>query len=464
MSASDHLHILTLPFVPPEAVLDRFMAQDHAAGFLSDGGTLGRWSWLCLPVPVDRLEATDPRAPAELLTAAAEAILGPPPVINGDYTGDLPPFTGGLIGLAAYELGLRLENLSHRPFSVDGDTQWPDLWLGQVQALAAFDLHEKRLMVLGRGTDPNDARAQAQALVSLLRAAPDRQARPPAKLMDGPLQSETPDALHEARVAEIVTRIHAGDLFQANLTRGWRGKLAQGVTPAHLLQALMAAGPSPFGAFVRTGDRVIVSNSPERFIRLDQDRRLETRPIKGTRPRGDTPASDAAQAQALLSSDKDRAENLMIVDLMRHDLSKVAETGSVRVEALYALETYPNVHHLVSTVTARLKAGQTAADVLLNTFPPGSITGAPKVQAMKVIDALEDGPRGPYCGALFWVDASGAMDSSVLIRTAACEADREGGWALRLCAGGGIVADSDPEDERRETETKLSLFRRVLKD
>ncbi|CAL4866133.1 Aminodeoxychorismate synthase component 1 [Asticcacaulis sp. MM231] len=227
------------------------------------------------------------------------------------------------------------------------------------------------------------------------------------------------------------------------------------------MSALQTSGAAPFGGFLNLGERCILSNSPERFIRLDSAGDLETRPIKGTRPRGKTPDEDTGFASELTLSEKDRAENLMIVDLMRHDLSRVAEVGSVRVTALHALETYPNVHHLVSTVTARLSPGKTAADVLCATFPPGSISGAPKVQAMKVIYEME-AARGPYCGSLFFIDANGAMDSNVLIRTLALERDDDQRWHVRACAGGGIVADSEPVSERIETQTKLSLIRSVM--
>jgi para-aminobenzoate synthetase component 1 len=282
-----------------------------------------------------------------------------------------------------------------------------------------------------------------------------------APFTDTPLRLETPDGVHEDKVAALVRQIHAGDLFQANLARGWTGRLRADRSPGEVAAALHAHGAAPFGAMVNLGDRALVSNSPERFIRLDANGRLETRPIKGTRPRGKTPDEDAALADDLQASTKDRAENLMIVDLMRHDLSKVARTGSVAVPALNALESYANVHHLVSTVTARLAEGKTAADVLIATLPAGSISGAPKVQAMKVIHEMEPA-RGPYCGALFTIDAGGAMDSSVLIRTLAFERDEARRWHVRAAAGGGIVADSDPEAERIETETKLSLIRRVL--
>ncbi|UDF03757.1 anthranilate synthase component I family protein [Asticcacaulis sp. AND118] len=455
----DHLHILSLPFRPPEAFFGTLLTQAACAGFLSDGGKLGRWSWLCAgPETVDRFAFDDPRPVDAVLRQACDGARRDATVTTGDTSGERPPFTGGLIGLAAFELGLRLENLPLRPFRLGG-APWPELVLMSFATVLAFDLHERRLLALGRGPTADIARQRAETLAA--RSTTATTAPPPAALMDAPLLSETPDAEFEAKVARLVAQIHAGDLFQANLARGWTGRLNAGITPDHVLRALDHAGASPFGAFVRFGDRAVVSNSPERFIRLGADGRMETRPIKGTRPRGSTSQDDTALGDELLTSAKDRAENLMIVDLMRHDLSKVAEVGSVRVEALNALESYPNVHHLVSTITAQLKPGHDAADVLLATFPPGSISGAPKVQAMKVIQALE-APRGPYCGSLFWVDASGAMDSNVLIRTAACERDADGRWRLRVAAGGGIVADSDPADERRETETKLSLLRRVL--
>lgn len=455
---SEYLHSLSLPYQPPETSFGTVLTSDRCAGFLSDGGALGRWSWLCVaPDETEVFTFDDTRRPEDLLRSACTQVLCDT-VIHADDPGDLPPFTGGLIGLAGFELGPRLENLPKRAFHL-GQDAWPELVLMRFSALMAFDLHQKRRLVLGRGATPQEARQRAEALAAQIETAAS--APEPAALMDAPLISETLDADFETKVATLVGKIHAGDLFQANLARGWRGALKSGVTPEQVLQALSEAGASPFGAFVRFGERAVVSNSPERFIRLDADGRMETRPIKGTRPRGHTPQADAALGQDLMNSEKDRAENLMIVDLMRHDLSKVAKVGSVRVEALNALESYPNVHHLVSVVTAQLKAGYTPADVLMATFPPGSISGAPKVQAMKVIQALE-APRGPYCGSLFWVDTSGAMDSNVLIRTAAFERDPQGKWQLRVCAGGGIVADSDPADERRETETKLSLFRRVL--
>ncbi len=420
---------------------------------VSDGGAQGRFSYLLVePDARADLGATDDVA---VFLKAATAF------VSSNTDDNLPPFSGGLVGVAGFELGLRLENLPRAPFRIEGGKAWPELSVRRYPGGLAFDHYDKVLTVMGRGTDPAAAEAVRDRLIRLWQATEAR-AAPAGPLVEAALHLETPDPVHEDKVAAVVAQIHAGDLFQANLARGWTGRLRPDRTPGDILAALNAAGAAPFGAYLDLEDgRVIVSNSPERFIRLDRDGTLETRPIKGTRPRGATPEDDVALGQELLASAKDRAENLMIVDLMRHDLAKVAEVGSVAVPALNTLETYANVHHLVSTVTAQLKAGHLeacrgAAEVLLATLPPGSVSGAPKVQAMKVISAME-AARGPYCGALFTIDASGAMDSSVLIRTVALE-----GRNLRAAAGGGIVADSDPRGERIETETKLSLIRRVL--
>jgi para-aminobenzoate synthetase component 1 len=227
---------------------------------------------------------------------------------------------------------------------------------------------------------------------------------------------------------------------------------------------LVRRSPAPFAAYLRLPGKAIVSNSPERFlsveVQADGSLRAETRPIKGTAPRGGDAKADQALAAALAASEKDRAENLMIVDLMRNDLARVSEPGTVRTPALFRIETFANVHHLVSTVTGRLTAGRTAVDLLRAAFPPGSITGAPKVQAMKVIAQLE-APRGPFFGSMFQLGADGGFDSSVLIRTAAFVEDPDG-WRVEARAGAGIVADSKPAAERIETEVKISALAAAL--
>jgi para-aminobenzoate synthetase component 1 len=264
-------------------------------------------------------------------------------------------------------------------------------------------------------------------------------------------------------VADVTARIAAGELFQANIARAWSGRLAPGRDPFEVFLRLSAERGAAYGAFWRLGQRALVSNSPELFLTFDPaSGRIETRPIKGTRPRHADPARDAERAADLVASAKDRAENLMIVDLMRNDLARTAAPGSVRVERLFEVESHPTVHHLVSTVTATVRPGVGAAEVLEATFPPGSITGAPKHQAMKVIAGHEP-PRGPWCGSLFGLGLAGdgGLTASVLIRTASFERG-EAGWVWRALAGAGIVADSDPRGEREETDAKIRALKEAL--
>jgi para-aminobenzoate synthetase component I len=387
------------------------------------------------------------RAPSQALIIAVDdprdafnelaALIGPSAPVDPEG----PPFQGGVVGLATYELGDRVERLG-----LGRVAGWPDLICGRYETLLAFDHHRREVLAVG----PDVAGA-----LEWLDA-------PTAPASTGSLADEivAPDpARHEAAVAEIVGRVAAGEIFQANLARAWTGRLAPDRRPFDLFQRLAGASAAPFAAYLRLPGLALVSNSPERFVRLtpgDGGLVAETRPIKGTVPRGATPEEDERLAAALAGSEKDRAENLMIVDLMRNDLARVSTPGTVKVPALFTVERFANVSHLVSTVTATLAPGKTAIDLLAAAFPPGSITGAPKVQAMKVIAELEP-PRGPFFGALFWAGFDGAFDSNVLTRTAAF-AEVEGGWRFEARAGGGIVADSEPVAERLETEAKIAAL------
>jgi para-aminobenzoate synthetase component 1 len=438
----DQVAILGLPWREAAAAARLFADEPHA--LLLYSGAQG-WSYLMrAPVQVAALRGDDPADPFEVLARG----LGPP--LPGRADG--PPFQGGWAGLASYELAARVE-----PVDLPRHPDWPDLVCGLYPALLAFDGPGRRLLAIGRGTSADEAQARAEAAARWLTApAGGRPAR-------GPLADsfEAADgAAYEAQVAEVVGRIAAGEIFQANIARTWRGRLAAQRTPFDLFERLASQSPAPFAAYYRLPGSAVVSNSPERFLALEASGAATTQPIKGTRPRGTDPEQDAALAQALLADPKDRAENLMIVDLMRNDLSRVCVPGQVRVPELFRLRSFTNVHHLVSTVTGQLKPGLGPADLLRAAFPPGSITGAPKVQAMKVIAALE-GPRGPYCGALFWAGLDGAMESSVLIRTVQCVQD-EGGWRIEAGAGAGLVADSIPAQERAETEAKIAAIRAAL--
>jgi para-aminobenzoate synthetase component 1 len=434
----DPLVILQRPWREPVTALAPFAEEPGALLF---GGAGEGWTYLM-------------RRPARTLTvwagdgqdafAALAQGLGAPIASAPDG----PPFRGGWAGLASYELGAQAE-----PVVLPRHPDWPDLACGLYLQLLAFDHAGGRVLALGRGREQaEDAAAWLDATAAVT---------PPPALLAQAVDASS-GLVHEAAVADVVRRIQAGEIFQANPARRWSGRLTQGAAPYDLFRRLAGSSPAPLAGYYRLEGRAVVSNSPERFLKVSVDGRIEAKPIKGTRPRGATPQADAALAADLLADPKDRAENLMIVDLMRNDLSRVCNSGSVKAPDLFRLESYANVHHLVSTVTGRLRPGVGAAEVLRATFPPGSITGAPKVQAMKVIAALEP-PRGPYCGSLFWAGLDGAMDASVLIRTVAC-AQQDGRWRFEAGAGGGIVADSDPVMERLETEAKIAAILRALSE
>jgi para-aminobenzoate synthetase component 1 len=250
-----------------------------------------------------------------------------------------------------------------------------------------------------------------------------------------------------AAVRRAIDYVHAGDCFQVNIAQ--RLLTPAVLPPAELYGRLRERNPAPFAGYFEISDRTaLLSASPERFLRVT-DGEVETRPIKGTRPRGETPAADQARIDELLHSEKDRAENVMIVDLLRNDLGRVCRYGSVCVEAVCQLETHPYVHHLVSEVRGRLRPELGPIDLLRAAFPGGSVTGAPKIRAMEIIAELEPTRRGPYCGSVGYLGFDGSMDTSIVIRTYAV---KDG--MVTFQAGGGIVADSDPAAEYEETLDK----------
>ncbi len=361
------------------------------------------------------------------------------------------PFAGGAVGFFGYELGGVLEQLPAR--HPDG-LGVPDMSVAFFDVVMAFDLRQQRCWLLSSGLPEHDperraaraAHRAAEMLVLLDRIPPHpRQPVPPL--------AWTPDldrAAYEDRVRRVLDAIQAGDIFQANLTLRHLARRQAGTCTAEIYLRLRARSPAPFAAYLGIPGTTLLSASPERFLRLDPHGRIETRPIKGTRPRGTDPEADRQLRQALLDSVKDRAENLMIVDLMRSDLGRVAVLGSVTVPVLCEAERFACLHHLVSEVRAQLRPGLGAVDLLRAAFPGGSVTGAPKIRAMEIIDALEASRRGPYCGCIAWLGFDGAMDSSIVIRTVVAT-----GTTLAAQAGGGIVADSDPAGEYEEMRLKL---------
>lgn len=436
------VHVARLGWCEPLAVAAGLNRRDGALALLAGAGDPaahgGRWSFVgCEPDWV-RVGAVNDAAPFEALR-------------DPEFSG------GGVVGLMSYDAGAR-------PATGERGSGWPDLMLARYPALLAFDHRERRIQAVGRGIDAEAARLQVRRAAGWLETAAS--VAPPSPPSNRAVE-EGSGAAYEAAVADVIARIGAGELFQANIARAWTGTLKPGRYPFDVFLRLSAERGAAYGAFWRLGRRALASNSPELFLTFDgAGGRIETRPIKGTRARDPDPVRDAALAAELIASAKDRAENLMIVDLMRNDLARTAVPGTVRVERLFEVESHPTVHHLVSTVTATARPGVGAAEVLEATFPPGSITGAPKHQAMKVIAGHEP-PRGPWCGSLFGLglagDATrgGALTASVLIRTASFEQD-ERGWRWRALAGAGIVADSDPHAECEETAAKIRALQDAL--
>jgi len=391
----------------------------------------------------------------------------------------IPPFQGGAAGYVAYDWGAQLERIPRPRYD---DLAIPDVMLGLYDWVIAWDHQTERAWVISTGI-PDQGTAREERAVRRLAFVKERltvrrsdgwtgsdrtatrlpvyssirPAAPSYPVPDVPgLRSNFTRAGYLDAVARVIEYVYAGDIFQANLSQRLEAPLAG--TPLELYRRLRQRNPAPFAAYLAFGDVVVVSSSPERFLCVDDGRRVETRPIKGTRPRGVGPEHDAALALALAESDKDRAENVMIVDLLRNDLSRVCRPGTVRVPELFALEHYQTVHHLVSTVVGELAREHDALDLLRAAFPGGSITGAPKVRAMQIIAELEPTQRGVYCGSIGYLSATGALDTSIVIRTYLVV-----GRDVYFQVGGGIVADSDPEQEYRETLDKARGLIAALK-
>jgi para-aminobenzoate synthetase component I len=464
-----------LPLVGPLAPFDAAYAFAEAPfGMVLHGagqGETSRWSYV-MAEPVSTAIWTDGRGavlgaldPPDPL-GAIKAALGR---LEFSRTGALPPFAGGLAGLFSYELaGTLVPKLEASPKG----RVWPDLALGLYDTLAVFDAETGHAEVISWGwnaegkADPDLARERAHAFAARLTNA--RPPRSDDRVLGTGARPDISQAQYENKVETVRALIAAGDCFQANISQGFSAELIAGVSAYDVFGGLLSQSQAGFSAYMRLEGLAVVSNSPERFVTVrpgteGQERGfdVETRPIKGTRPRGRSPDEDARLASELLASVKDRAENLMIVDLMRNDLSRVCRAGSVKVPQLFRLESFANVHHLVSTVTGQLKPGLSGIDVLGATYPGGSITGAPKIRAMQIIAEIEEAPRGPYCGSILWLSPDGAMDASILIRTLACEQD-DAGWKARFRSGGGIVIGSDPADEYQETLHKAARLGAVL--
>ncbi len=381
---------------------------------------------------------------------------------DGQHEEDTPPFKGGFAGFIGYDMAHALETLPTRKSRQTGTPDRardmaPDMALGAYDCIVAFDHEKRRCFIVSTGLpekSPAARAARAEARAAKWRAR--LSLRPSLAPLHWPAHA-APESIiktalsrtaYETRVQKVIDYIFAGDIFQVNLSQRFDANLQPGDTPLALYRRLRTLSPAPFAGFFNFGTGQLLSSSPERFLKL-ADSQIETKPIKGTRPRGQTPAEDRALADDLRHSEKDHAENTMIVDLLRNDLSRVAKPGSLRVPELCTLKSFASVHHLVSTITATLNTGKHPVDLLKAGFPGGSITGAPKIRAMEIIHELEDEDRGPYCGSLGYLTFDGDMDMNISIRTI-CIANAK----LSFRTGGGIVADSEPAAEYEETITK----------
>lgn len=365
----------------------------------------------------------------------------------------LPPFQGGVLGYWSYDLGRHLERL---PSWAEDDLHLPEMYLGLYDWALAYDGDTGRSYLFSTGLPEGTverAQIRAEEIMERLKKEP-QDARPSA--FDSPvsLQSNFTPETYMAAIERIKEYLAAGDTYQVNLSQRFQSPF-QG-DPWYLYLRLRSVNPAPFAAYLGFPEVKVLSASPEEFLHLERGQ-VRVRPIKGTRPAGGTPEESARYAAELLVSEKERAENVMIVDLIRNDVGRVCRIGSVEVPSLFTVERHPTVLHLVSTVVGELLPSADAVDLMRACFPGGSVTGAPKLRSMEIIEELEPVRRGVYCGAIGYISFGGDMGTSIAIRTLVLTGGR-----VYLQVGGGIVADSDPFAEYQETLQKGVGLRRAL--
>lgn len=447
-----------IPYVEPGL---RFAALNQQNAVWLDSSALdtkfSRYSYIGFE-PIEVLSLKDGLLNNEVLKVNPDDYLRA--VLNQGYLAklpDRPPFQGGLAGFFSYDFGRYFEDL---PQQAEDDLAFEDFYLGVFDLVLAFDHQTQRSWLFASGDYRLECEARlsdaslrlADALKMLSQAEPAAHAVPQI----GPIESTHTAATYADMVQKTIDYIYDGDIFEANVTQ--RFKTTFSGSPVDLYMHLRQVNPAPFAAFCNFEHTQLLSSSPERFLKLE-DNLVEARPIKGTRRRSQDAAEDKILADDLMQSEKDRAENIMIVDLMRNDLSRVCRPHSIKVPMLCGLESFKTVHHLVSTVHGKLKSGEDAASLLRATFPGGSITGAPKIRAMEIIDELEPYRRGPYCGAIGYLAFNGDMDLNIVIRTMCL---KQG--ALTFGAGGAITADSNPDEEFAESNAKATALHKCLQE
>ncbi len=360
------------------------------------------------------------------------------------------PFSAGAIGYFGYDLARRIEKL---PTIAEDAEAIPEMMVGIYDWMVVIDHQQQQSWLLAQG---RDLRTEAlwDSLVLEFSVYPENDDEPTEFQITSSIQSNLNWNQYSQAFAKIQNYIFEGDCYQVNLAQRFHASCEGNLWS--LYQKLRQHNPAPFSAFLNLPELQILSSSPERFVSVFDDK-IETKPIKGTRPRGNNPEQDLILMNELHTSHKDRAENVMIVDLLRNDIGKNSAIGSVEVPSLFDVESFSTVHHLVSTVKAELDQDRHALHLLRGCFPGGSITGAPKIRSMEIIEELEPHRRGVYCGGIGWIGFDGNMDSNIAIRTLIHSGDQ-----IRFWAGGGIVADSDPQAEYQETFDKAAALFKVL--
>lgn len=466
---------LLADFTTPVAAFAR-LCPDDTPGFLLEsvdhGGQWGRWSFVgrnhmgravakdgAVSVTGDWPDVDSAAGVLALVDATLAAHSAP----DDDR---LPPLHSGLVGFLGYDVVREVERIGPIP---NDDRGWPDAVLSVIGELAAYDHWSQQVTLIANAVIPADADDAAlkaawdEAHTRLDRLATDG-ARPLAEpLVEPPRRGDTPppvvpsmDAATYGRAVEVAKEhILAGDIFQVVLAT--RYDFALDADPFDVYRVLRQVNPSPYMYFVREPELVLVGCSPEPMVQL-RDRRVVSRPIAGTRFRGKTEEHDRKLAAELLEHPKERAEHLMLVDLARNDVGRVVEYGTCEVEELFTLERFSHVMHMTSQVAGRLAEGKTSTDVIRATLPAGTVSGAPKVSAMKIIDSLEPTKRGPYAGVVGYLDFSGSIDTAIAIRTMIIDRAPDGTYRGSVQAGAGIVADSDPADEYLETQNKAKAL------
>ncbi len=370
---------------------------------------------------------------------------------------NLPPFQGGVAGMLGYELGGYLEKIPQSPID---DLALPELILGFYDVVIAWDHEQKRAWVFSSGYPEQALKQRTQRAQQRLTWVLGFLAQPlktlaPFAITDEAISSTFNKQSYEVAVERVIEYIRAGDIFEANISQRFTADKPS-VEPFDIYRKLRLNNPAPFAAFLQYNDWVVASASPERFLKLS-GKQVQARPIKGTRPRHHDPMIDEANGKELIASEKDWAENVMIVDLMRNDISRVCLPHTIKVPQLCGLESFATVHHLVSVVEGQLQENKTAIDLLKATFPGGSITGAPKIRAMEIIAEIEPTVRGAYCGSMGYLGFNGDMDLSITIRTFVMNKKK-----ITFQTGGAVTVDSSPEEEYEETLTKARALRRTL--